>query len=728
MFSGENSSETAGRPGVLGRTVLYLDGSKRFKKNVSFSVFIIGLLLWICVQGGLALIPLWTRALPPETDDSLTYVLKSRQMEDCFNQNCPALKDLRSQLLYGNWKHPSSHKQRVLAASRIFPVYHPLLSVVIVALKNLGMGWMTAYKVIWTAGPVLFCIAFAWLLVKLWGLSAAGVALCLLAFKVFPDTGLHCVVPSNITMAMAVIIWAQIISKKGNALIALIVGSIIMVSTHPMGIIYSVMSVFITLAVSEDRYNPKTWVPLMIVFCVAGIAFFIADIIKGPLFIKYYFLPRGIDPLKQLIIGAGQNMGEFIAGILRLESGLFGNPGILFGAVSFGILTLPYARRSPINRTILIYVLFILGLMFYVSSHPADVIFRMWIPLVVILFGAVGHAIWYSFKKSWELLVKNITHPDHSGVFNFSRIWPAVVLAILLGYAVQMSVRGGEQVISVGLHMKAREPLRFETSQVDKLLSEARPGDRVFYTSVIIMPYYLINGAMDLGAVYYHPSLKNSPIGKKWINRPDVRFAVTYNPTVYHPSFEGVEENRWWVQSPEFYFSPLNKRRKYSPISIEGHVPVNRFKWMQIKIKDKGFQDSLSLKILNPGKNSYISIIPVRKRLKRGKKNVIRKRVPANWNGWIKFDLTSIQPSRQYRIQFPRRDKAYSIGGAVFGNDPLNWPWAQKADLYFMYKDADTGLVKISFDPRKILPPPLNSKRISVLDDEGSSVLFRIQQ
>jgi hypothetical protein len=270
--------------------------------------------------------------------------------------------------------------------------------------------------------------------------------------------------------------------------------------------------------------------------------------------------------------------------------------------------------------------------------------------------------------------------------------------------------------------------LRFEPAQIDKLLSEADSGDRVFYTSMIIMPYYFIHGAMNLGAVYYHPSMKGSPIGKRWINRPDVRFAALYNPTVYHPSFRGLKENEWWTQSPEFRISPLNKRRVHGPINREGVIPVDPFKWIEIRTHGKSIPQHLRIWINNPGKTSSLVITPRGKARKSDKKGRIKKKIPEQWSGWMEFDLRSIQPSKKIRVYFYPAENEFSIAGISFENHRLNWPWAQKADLYFMFKDVNTGLVKISFNPQKLLPPPLNKKRISVIDDQGSSVLFRIHQ
>ena len=82
-----------------------------------------------------------------------------------------------------------------------------------------------------------------------------------------------------------------------------------------------------------------------------------------------------------------------------------------------------------------------------------------------------------------------------------------------------MTTRGVEQVYATMEHTIERQPLKFSASQPKLLLSRARPGDRVLYTSMIIMPYYFIHGAMKLGAVYYHPTMRGSRLAEKWLKR-----------------------------------------------------------------------------------------------------------------------------------------------------------------------------------------------------------------
>jgi hypothetical protein len=67
---------------------------------------------------------------------------------------------------------------------------------------------------------------------------------------------------------------------------------------------------------------------------------------------------------------------------------------------------------------------------------------------------------------------------------------------------------GFEQIIAIRNHMENRQALDFEADQPNILLSQAEPEDQVLYSSTMIMAYYFIRGAMQLGAVYYHPELK----------------------------------------------------------------------------------------------------------------------------------------------------------------------------------------------------------------------------
>ncbi|MEJ2719311.1 MAG: hypothetical protein P8182_19630, partial [Deltaproteobacteria bacterium] len=555
------------------QTLAYLGNAPRAQHALSWGILLAGLIIWTAAQSYLTVSPLQNRALPPEVDDTLTYVVKTAQMEECFFQDCPALEDLRKQLLVLN-SDPEVAAQQRLASSRIYPFYHPLFSLILLGLKQCGMDLMTAYKSVWYIGPLLFGSAFAYLLAVLWGVPAAGIALVLLAFKVFPDTGLDLVVPSTLARAMAVIVWARIISRNGDAPWTLVIGTIALVTMHPVGRLYALMAVLFMVLISAAPGRRRTWLPVLLTVLIVAVAFILPALVERPSMFNPTIVHKGHNPLVSALIGFGESALTVWTQIVRLQAGLFGSVPLFCAVVVLGFLVLEPARRRIVGRITLAYVFFFLAIHLYVSNHPADVVLRIWIPLIVILFGAVGKAIEYAFRRSWQLFIRHYTDPEGAGHVDAAKGWPVVLLAFLLGYSFYMVVSGSEQIYATQQHLTERQPLQFVSSQPELLMSQAKPGDRVLYTSMMIMPYYFIHGAMQLGAVYYHPALKGTPTETEWLKRPDLHYAVTYNPTVYHPSFEGVDENKWWTTSPEFRYSPLAHPVKSRPVSREGWIPA----------------------------------------------------------------------------------------------------------------------------------------------------------
>ncbi len=707
------------------RVLTSLHSSQRFRRAISWAVLVAGMVIWIGVQGGLVAVPLWSRALFPEVDDSLTYVVKTKQMEECPLQDCLALKDLLEELSFptSDWEVVT---QRGLAWSRVFPIYHPLLSVIFLGLKAFGPDLMTVYKLVWTLGPLLFGLAFAYLLSVLWGRTAAGLALGFLAFKVFPDTGLHYVVPSNITMALAVILWARIISRDGDAPWSMVLGSIVLVAMHPVGRIYALMTAAIALFMPGFKFNVSRCLAILGVFIVVALAFLSPYLVKIHGFTNPGVVLNGEGLLMGIAKGTMATMLQAVVQVRRLSPGLFVVFPIFCGAVLLGFLTLPREGRRIVLRLVVINWLFLFAVLFYVSNHPADVVLRMWIPLVVILFGGVGRALGYAIKESWTWVVDRLRSTSVDVPVTFRKAWVLVVFAVLFGYAWQTMTSGGEQIAATIRYVRDREPLRFEPDQPAALLAQAKPGDRVLYTSIMIMPYYFIHGAMSLGAVYYHPAMKETESVTKWLERPDLRFAAVYNPTVWHPSFEGMNETDWWIGYPNYAHSPLNDPQRPEPLSWEGEVRSIDFRWIEIEPRVAEFPRRIKLMVHNPGKPSRLEVVPVDGKGLPRADDRLQETIQGNWAGPVELNLAKLADAVRFRIVFPRTDTRLRISAIVFGDDDNHWPWAQKALMSFMPKTECTDPITVSFDPADLLPSQLRTRTITVLNDEGSSVLLKI--
>lgn len=708
------------------RILLAVNNSPRSSITAAWLLFLAGLFIYFSVQGALTIAPLTMRSYLPWVDDSVTYILKTRQMEECFFQDCPALNDLRQQLLVPS-ADPAVARQRFLAASKIFPVYHPLLSLIMLGLSKLGLSLTEAYRVIWCLGPFFFGLAFAYLLTALFGLPVAGLTLMILAFKVLPQTGLHRIVPSNLAMGLAVIIWARLVSRRGDAPWSTVLGSLALMGLHPIGRIYSVMAAALALTLVERPYRRRILCAVAAVGVLVAVSFIIPMIVKRPLLFNPAVLPGGDLPVWAILQGAFESLKEVIAVAVRLSDGLFGSLPIFCGAVVLGLVSLPAGLRPPVVRLLAINLFFVCALFFYVSSHPADVILRLWIPTVVIIFALVGQALWYSLSRTWTWVIDRINTRNRGEKEVLMTSWPPVLLALLLGYCLHMIVLGGEQVITIAQFMGQRQPLSFSQVQPRLLLSEAKPGDRVLYTSFTIMPYYFIHGAMRFGAVYYHPSFQDAPVAREWLNRPDLHFAVTYNPFVYHPTFQEVDEHRWWRTTPTFHFSPLDKPRKYVPLAREGKLVAADFHWLEVRVNHPEFPKLLRVWIDNPGDKSEMRLTPRDHQGELLEQRQIVVSVPARWSGWMEQDLAPFGPGSAIRITFPQGAPLFSLGGLRFDAGPLMWPWVQRAQLTLLPKDYKVPIT-VSFDPSSLLPAPLNRRKILVLDDQGSSVLLKIRR
>ncbi|MGA2027816.1 MAG: hypothetical protein ABSH17_12225 [Syntrophobacteraceae bacterium] len=705
------------------RILEFLDEPKGYLRFSHWGILLIGLFVWTAVQSALVM-PIWSRAMLPDVEDSVAYLVRTQEMQECFSQDCPALQDLREQLEQSPTE-PESLKQREIA-SFPFPIYHPLFSIILLGVAKCGVDLTTAYKVVWSIAPFFFGLAIAYLLTVLWGMPAAGVTLVLLAFKVFPDRGVHYVIPTGLAMGLAMLMWARIIFRRGNSPWTLIIGSMLLIAMHPAGAIFALMSIFIALAMPGRESRWKLWAAVLGVILTGLLTFALALYIKRPTLVHAILEFRNSISLAKVPGVLVSNVTGVLVHLVKVKDAQVGSLPVLFASVLLGFLILSRERLSLINRTLSVYALFMLGALFY--SHrlcsPGDLFLRLWFPFFVILFGAVGNTICFTFQESLALLKEHLMTSDRIGSPAIHKLWPVLALALVLGYSAETMLSGGEQLYVTSEFLRNCQPLNIEPAQTRVLLSLAKPGDKVLYTSMLVMGSYFANGAMQLGAVYYHAALAGNEFNKNWLENPHVAFAATYNPTIYHPTYAGLDEKRWRITLPDVHFSPLIKPLLYSTISREGLIPAADYKFIDVRTSDADAPDRISLFIKNTGNRSEIEVIPLSANGEPLSTLAQRVDVPAHWSGWLGAAFPGAVSMNRLRIIPSKREHDLFIGGIVYGDDEHNWPWAQKADLILHAIDPWTGEVMLSFDPAKILPSPLNALKIKVLDDNGSSVLF----
>ncbi|MBM4272907.1 MAG: hypothetical protein FJ134_00360 [Deltaproteobacteria bacterium] len=710
------------------RLLITLDTSPRARQTLSWWVLLLGLLLYVTVQSLVILPPLWNRALPPEADDSLAYLVRTAQLKECFFQDCPALIDLREQFSEPV-ADPEALRQRQLA-SFPFAFYHPLFSLLLLGVSRLTGDLFSAYKVVWGGSPIFFGLSFSCFLASLWGRSAAGIGLALLAFKVFPDSGLLYCTPSNLALGLALLVWARLIVRRGNAPWVLVLSTLPLAAIHPLGGVYALISIIMAwLAAPGQTPRRMKWAMAAAAALLGAILVLAAILKKPPIFDSLAFL-------RIILLGRGlgaaflANLMGLFPEIVRLKDGFFGSLPLFCLASALGYLTAPEERRLVIRRFLTFYPLVLLATLFHrdLFSGPGDLFFRMWIPLAAALFGAVGQTVAYAGRGCLALWAARHEDPDSTGAKGLAAYWPVLALAVMVGYMGNMVLAGGEQLYATREHMSLRQSLTFASRQPRRLLEESRPGDRVLYTALLPMGYYFAHGAMQRGAVYSHPAFQDTEGVGKWLSRPDIRFAVAYNPIVFHPALAGLDEKDRCVTGPQFHYSPLHRGRNYEPLGRSGSLEAADFRWLQVEPQEGPRPAFLRVWVSNPGGPAELQCRPLTGPHPAPHAAAAKTSVAANWSGWVEFPWSQAHHILGYRVIFPQTPHRLAIGGINLGDSTHRWPWAHKAVVTVMAKDPVTGRVAFSFDSAHLLPPPLDGLKATVLDDQGASVLLRLER
>ncbi len=664
------------------------------KKNIT--IFILGVIIYLVAQGILLNYPLWTRSLPPEPDDAYTYMSKGPQMEQCFLQGCPALQDLREQV---NVKEPYRQAWEAVRA-RIFTlnVYHPLQTVALIAVHHLGFSWELSYKIAWSAGSLLFLIGIAWLLFVLFGPGAAGLGLFLLAFQVFANQGLHYVVPSNLALGIGFIVWARILSKKGNAPWCLLLGAVAMVSMHPVGRIYATIAILIYLTAGQSPWRARTLLPALGGAAIVAAAFLLPHFITHPDLVRPAApIPDDFTYLKY----AHDTFRELAGNLYKLFVGVAGLPIFLFTLVA-GIWLLPPERRRVVGRIALILGFFLVISLFYVMPHfPGDVFRRLWIAFAVLITGICGYGI-FALMRYAGLLLNSVSPTPVTEFLGIptlrlsSHKIGVLLLAVVVAILLQTAHDGTANLVKTIKKTIGRYQYAYNLDQPGLLLSESREGDKVLYSSLFNMPFYLTHGALNLGAVYY-PAVRGTPLEKKWAESEQVRFAVVMNPLNWFPTgYEGKIPLKHYSQVLARFPQPEN----ISTVRLRLENPTDEEKVLEAVLRsDKGEKAKSGPLTLPPGQTKWLEI-------------------PAQGLGW----------TGTLEVALSGEIKELFLHGLNMNQSQTLWPWDQEASLTFIRAEDGGKAYSVLFKADSALPEALKAKGVEVLDDQGGTVLLRIRE
>jgi len=678
------------RPGVV-HTRQWI---RRFGGRI---VFLLGLLIYLTVQLRLVLIPILNRSVPVEADDAYTYIIKASEMESCFLQDCPALVDLREQLTA-----PTSKEQttwlRYREYSRAFVVYHPLHSLLMVGLHKTGLTWEAAYNVITVSGVIFIGLAIGYLLYVLWGPLVAGIALAGLSINLFPGQGLHYIVPSNLSLGIAIFTWAAIIHKKDGARWIMVAGILAMITIHTTGRLYALIALALFWILTGWR---KPWrMPRQSVIA-AGLGLFLVALSFGlPLIISRPELivrPDPTPPDWQPRQGLLNNITTAVAIVISWCVSLGGLwiAGLLVVA---GLYFTPRPRLKPVLVLFILLGAVTIATLFYVlPRYPAEAFGRIWVAFAILLMGLIAQAFagWVSVLSGWlTAVIQHGMPPLFRPKWVLSiQSWTLVGLVVLGAAflrAAFVDVTSGARVMSLTAEiMTEKQNTSLDPAQPRLLLSKG--CGRVLYMDEVPMHFYFTRGALECGAVYY-PGVEKTADKKLWLsNKKDIRYVVAWNPRVASGRITG---------GSNLALAPGDQLAIYGLAAR----PLNS---LSIYVENPGPEVTLRAKATGPSLPDATDI---------------QWQVPAQSSTWLQITDQGTFTVTDFTLTMPATSAPIRINGLRLDpSSKLNWAWDKGVSLVYKPANPSAKPTTITFDSNALAPKL--GRPLHILADNGDTVL-----
>ena len=243
-------------------------------------------------------------------------------------------------------------------------------------------------------------------------------------------------------------------------------------------------------------------------------------------------------------------------------------------------------------------------------------------------------------------------------------------------------------------HIISRKDFRFEPAQVKFLEDRARPGETIFYRNLVPMQYYLNHGALKYGAVLNLLLSRDPGEREKWLREHPPAFVVTGSPL-------------WGLSD--------HKPHRDRPIYQRGGAYIPDKSGMTVSLPEPRLLADLVVAVEWPEGGGRISLKTAAGAvytLRSAPREPGRLSVRApEGTALAGFTLSGTRP---FRLQ----------GLSLNRSQATRWPWDRGVVMSTVPSSASVEARKVRFD--SALMNPLPDKNLEILDDRGSSVLFRV--
>jgi len=662
-----------------------IENLKRRWKVYVFSVMAVVLFYF---QFALVVEPIQQRSMPVELDDSLVYIVKATQMEECFFQECKGLEDIKN-IIFSDEGEPIDW-QTFLTARNFLHIYHVGHSAVMVALHSIGIDWEPAFDLIRVVGSLFILFGLVYWVYAFFGLEAGTVMLALCAFSLFPEQGIHIVTPSNISLGIGLFLLGAIARGVRNLDWWIFVGILIALSLHSLGVVIALLVWTYYLFVNYSIWTKRGLFLCALSVLTAVAAYIAQHSITSPMFaMPFGYEPAGWNGLR----GHANNINrawKIVIDWFDMLGGVFwALPVILYGIVKSDDR---YRSYQWILLGLLVGLLFV-SLLLVFPPHPALLFRRIWFFGSLLGLGFYAQGLWFGVSEVVKVVRSgemSIGMQSRHSYWKNSYVYVALFSFVAVFNAIEY-VRDGHALIQREISSRiARHEYDIASSQVAQMIDMAVPTDRVMYAphvdnrSLNAVPalYYFIHGAMDLGATL-QLMLDNNEIKKIENENTDIRFAVAWNPLMKLPGSRG---------------SGIKLGSNHS---------------LQITLENSLTASNLSFKFLSVGLPYRIEVI-----MENGD-SIIRDATTTNY--WRKPLINLSEAVNQVVIY---SDVSSDLLGIKLSPiQKTRWPWRKDVHVSHMTSDGRPATV-VSMDPNDLIKPI--NRNVHVINDQGATVLAEL--
>ncbi|MBF0182321.1 MAG: hypothetical protein HQM03_20085 [Magnetococcales bacterium] len=615
--------------------------------------------VFILFSLSLTALPNWDRqSFPYYARPSLFYLMRAVQLDQCYLQDCPALKDIKDQIeILGN-------NFAVLKDSTIsyLTLYTQFYSILIYIIKKITqLSWLAADIAIISAAGLIVAIGIAWWLRELFGSTAAGLALLFLTGVNFlPEPGIFFSNPNALAMGFSMLFWAILIRKRGQVDGWLLPMVAIQVLTHSAGFGYAgiTIAVFMWYHGWPVRARPMVYIGLSIFFIVS--MHLIALLVQMPVMWAY-------DKYPLIESSADVPVLDYVLTLLNYFA-IGWQPMLIVLIVA--IWQLMRTKQTIALVFVGLCTLLCAVALLATNSWSASGIFsRYWILLALLLVGMTASFVVTCLTSLGGLLQRNA---NPCGPFVASGLYYGLLVLLPLAnlYVTKHMYFTRESPMAWSRDLAQRENFYFDTNQVKMLFDSKNKCNKILYMnypnedidiSQIMIYAYFVTGAMSCGAVL-----------NDVVSYPENQAGRAYMQQHRHELSHIVFLNPLHKINPQ----PLSIRDGQVEFQLEKGVQNGPWRWL---LRNPDTQKAEVVLASLPGTDAPTV-------------ETARFTLPPGWEGWVSWQLPPGLAGSRFRMELAA-GRDVLLQGMRLGEESsaLSWPWDQGIGMSFQTYHLEHG-------------------------------------